>query len=340
MPDNILDIFNQDAFSTLEMTAAINLVPNMYGRLNQLNLFPAKPVSTTDVAIEMRAGTLNLVPSTLRGAPGTPNLRATRSVRKFTVPHLALDDSIKADEIQNVRAFGSSSRLLGVMEKVAEVQDEMARKLFITLEFLRNGALAGAVLDANGDTILDLFSEFGVSQKTENFKLATEGEKIVTHINAVKRHIAQNLLGDMMTNIRALCSPGFWDAFITQADVEQAYKLYQGGANPLRDDVRAGFPFQGVIWEEYLGQATTADGTTKVFIPANSALFFPEGTTATFATYFAPADYMETVNTPGLPIYSKLGRRDTYDKAQPIEAQSNPLPICMRPAVLVKGTKA
>ena len=35
--------FENPGFSMASLTAAINLLPNRYGRLEQLNLFPAKP---------------------------------------------------------------------------------------------------------------------------------------------------------------------------------------------------------------------------------------------------------------------------------------------------------
>ncbi|MFX5684497.1 major capsid protein, partial [Acinetobacter baumannii] len=40
------------------LTAAINLLPNRYGRLEQLNLFPAKPVRTRQIIVEEYAGRL------------------------------------------------------------------------------------------------------------------------------------------------------------------------------------------------------------------------------------------------------------------------------------------
>ncbi|GAG30478.1 unnamed protein product, partial [marine sediment metagenome] len=62
---------------------------------------------------------------------------------------------------------------------------------------------------------------------------------------------------------------------------------------------------------------------------------FPEGTMGTFATVFSPADFNETANTLGKPIYAKLKPRD-YERGYDIHTQSNPLPICYRPATLVE----
>ena len=118
------------------------------------------------------------------------------------------------------------------------------------------------------------------------------------------------------------------------------YKLWQDG-QALRSDMRAGFPFAGVTFEEYAGEASTADGNggwvSKRFIDEGEAHAFPLGTIDSFATYFAPADFNETVNTLGQPIYAKQEPR-RFDRGTDLHTQSNPLPICQRPGLLVKLT--
>ena len=54
--------FENPGFSMASLTAAINLLPNRYGRLEQLNLFPAKPTRFRQIIIEERNGVLNLLP--------------------------------------------------------------------------------------------------------------------------------------------------------------------------------------------------------------------------------------------------------------------------------------
>ena len=49
--------------------------------------------------------------------------------------------------------------------------------------------------------------------------------------------------------------------------------------------VRMGFPFGGITFEEYRGQATDPDGTVRRFIAANEGHAFPLGTVETFAAY-------------------------------------------------------
>ena len=52
-----------------------------------------------------------------------------------------------------------------------------------------------------------------------------------------------------------------------------------------------------------------------------------------------PANYMETVNTIGLPYYAKQEPMD-FDKGIEVETQSNPIHLCTRPAAICKLTAA
>ena len=58
-------------------------------------------------------------------------------------------------------------------------------------------------------------------------------------------------------------------------------------------------------------------------------------TVETFATYFAPADFNETANTMGQQLYAKQEPRK-FERGTDLHTQSNPLPMCHRPGVLVK----
>ena len=105
-------------------------------------------------------------------------------------------------------------------------------------------------------------------------------------------------------------------------------------AADLRNDVRGGFRFGDVFWEEYRGQV----GAQK-FIADGEAYLIPEGVSDLFVTHYAPADYMETVNTIGLPYYAKQEVMD-FNKGIMVETQSNPISLCTRPRAVVKLTVA
>jgi hypothetical protein len=326
--------FNNPAFSTASLTAAINLIPNRYGRLEQLGLFTPRPIIQRNAIVEEMHGVLNLLPTLPPGAPGTVGTQGKRKARSFIVPHIPHDDVVLPEEVQGVRAFGSENTTETVASIMARKLETMRNKHAITLEHLRMGALKGQILDADGSVIYDLFAEFGVTQSTVNFQLNAGTTKVKPKCNEVLRTIEKALMGEVATGVRVLCSTAFFDALTSHDNVEKAFAFYQQGA-ALVDDTRNGFRFGGLVFEEYVGFATDAAGNVRKFIPDGEAIAFPEGTMDTFATYFAPADFNETVNTPGLPLYAKQEPRK-FDRGTDLHTQSNPLPMCHRPGVLVR----
>ena len=334
----MINPFQTDAFSMVALTAAINKIPNTYGRLEQLNLFPAMGVRTRTIIIEEMNGVLNLLPTRPVGAPATLGATGKRKVRSFVIPHIPHEDAVLPEEVQGIRAFGSESEPEALANLMALKLQNMRNKHAITLEHLRMGALKGVILDADGSTLYDLYSEFGITAKTVNFALTTASTEVLLKVLEVKRHIEDNLKGEFMTGIMCLCSQGFFDALTTHAKVKEAYSRWQNGLALLSDN-RTGFTFGGVTFEEYRGQATDADGNVRKFVADDEAHFFPLGTASTFRTHFAPADFNETANTLGLPLYAKQEPRK-FGRGTDLHTQQNPLPLCLRPEVLVKATKA
>ena len=192
------------------------------------------------------------------------------------------------------------------------------------------GALKGQVLDADLSVIYNWFTEFGVSQSTLNVALSVTTTKVLQVVVGLKRTMEDKLGGVMMSGVRVLCSPEFFDALTGHPAVIESYKYQQ--SNFLRTDNRDGFEFGGVIWEEYRG---TIGGNR--FIAANKAYAIPEGVPELFKTFFSPAPYMETVNTNGLPFYMKQRSMD-FDTGVEYQVQSNPLHMCTRPDAIVELT--
>lgn len=147
-----------------------------------------------------------------------------------------------------------------------------------------------------------------------------------------------NLRGEFMTGILCLCSSGFHDALKTYAKAREAFMQFQRNQQ-LGNDHRTAFTFGGVTFGEYRSRATGVAGNARMFIADDEAYFFPLGTANTFRTFFAPAGFNGTSNTLGLPLYANQEPR-TSGRSADLHRQQNPLPVCLRPEVLVKGTKA
>jgi hypothetical protein len=341
--------FTNPAFTATSLTDAINLIPNRYGRLNQLGLFPVRGVATTTVTVEEQNGILTLLPTRERGAPSTLSDRAKRKRRTFEIPHIPHDDHVSPTDIQNLIAFASENQLATMSAWLNDRLAEMRIKHDQTLEWHRMGALKGEVLDADGSTSLfNWFTEFGVTEVTSftnpianlgkklkiDFKLGTTSTKVVQKIMDVKRHIEANLQGEIMRGIRVLVDRSFFDKLITHANVEKIYQSWQAAQDRMGGDNRSGFTLGGVTFEEYLATSTGSDGSAKPYIATDEGHAFPEGTTQTFRTYVGPADFNESVNQLGRQFYSKV-QEAKFGRGWDIHTQQNPLCICLRPSVLV-----
>jgi hypothetical protein len=330
----MINPFEDSAFNMTSLTSAINLLPNMYGRLEELKLFPQKSVRTRSICVEERNGVLSLLPTQNPGAPSTIAGSEKRKMRSFTIPHIPHDDVVLPEEVQGIRAFGSETEMQAMASVITDHLQAMRNRHAITLEHLRMGALKGIVLDADGSALVNLYDEFGITPKVVSFALGTATTDVKKKCLEVVRHIEDNLRGEYMTGVRCLVSAEFFDALTSHAKVKEAYERWQDGA-ALRDDMRSGFTFGGITFEEYRGQATDPEGNVRRFIAANEGHCFPIGTSESFVTYFAPADFNETANTMGLPLYAKQCPRK-FERGTDLHTQSNPLPMCLRPGILVK----
>ena len=113
---NHMSIFENPAFGVSALTDAINIIPNEYNLWDRMGLFGSKPIRTTHFSVEFKNGFLNLIPSQVRGGPAPKNRVGKRNLRSFEVPHFPLEGAVMADDVQNVRAFGTENTLMGVQE--------------------------------------------------------------------------------------------------------------------------------------------------------------------------------------------------------------------------------
>ncbi len=325
----MLNPFSKAAFNMVALTAAINKVPNNYGRLEQLGLMPTEGVRTRTILIEEMSGVLNLLPTMPVGAPASLGTQGKRKVRSFVIPHIPHDDVVLPEEVQGLRAFGSENDLEALSNLIARKLQNMRAKHAITLEHLRMGALKGVILDSDGSTLYDLYSEFGITAKSVSFALSTNTTEVLTKVLEVKRHIEDNLRGEFMSGIMCLSSQGFFDALTTHPKVKEAYSRWQQG-QLLFTDNRTNFSFGGITFEEYRGQATDIAGTVRKFIADDEAHFFPLGTASTFRTFFAPADSTrgETLGPPLTPNRPRKFERATDLHRSPTPADLPAAEVC------------
>ena len=321
-----ISLFEDEAFGVMALLAVINDTPQVAGQIGASGLFSEQGVNSTVVQIEKDGTTLALVPAGERGSVGMAVLADKRQLIPFNTVHLPQTFKVLADEIQGIRAVGSTTELQQAQRVIERRLNKAQMNLDVTHEYQRVGAVNGLVLDADGKTVLlDIFQRFGLTRpKAFSFELNNEATDVSVKCVEVL-DIQEDALGALTgTGARAWCGKTFWNKLISHKNVRETY-LASEAASPLRGDRRQAFEFGGILWERYRGKLSG-----QPFVADNEARLVPEGVPDLFISAFAPADYMETVNTEGLPYYAKLERMP-FDKGIAGEAQSNPLHLCTKP---------
>lgn len=317
----------------VDYTNELNIIPNQWGRINELGLFMSEPVSTRTVIIDKIENTLSILPEVAIGAPATVANNEALSSLPLIVPHIPHNDYLLPTDVQDRRRPGDTGPDT-VERKRATKLEHIRRKHALTLEFLRIGAIKGLIVGGSGNTLYNLYTEFGYTQFSVNCQLATAATNVKGKIFDALRHIDDNTFnGGVSSGYYCLCSASFFDALISHPTVAAAYQYYSSSQDYLRNDIRRNFNYNGVIFEEYRATATVA-GTPTKFIADNEAYIFPLGVSDLFVNYYAPANHFDYVNTPGLPVYTWEYRAETGKRIEFI-SESNPLPICRRPQAVV-----
>ena len=335
----MLDIFRGDAFGVVPLSLAINNLKFVPGFVSNKAIFTETSVNTTAVSIEENNNILMLIGPTPRGAPGHTMPKPRRGLRMLAIPHFEINDAVMAEEVQGVRAFGQETGNEVVMTKVAQRMQLAGQNLEYTQEYSRVGAIKGIVTYADG-TSLNLFTEYGITPPAAiNFPFSTAPTtgNIRQIAASVIRTMGNNLDGLGWTGVEALCGDAFFDALIACPEVRATYLQTQNAAELRTQYIDAGqswgsFFFGGILWTNYRGYVS---GTPM--IETNYCYFYPTGVPNLFSTVYAPADYIETVNTMGLPRYVKQYQMQN-DKGIHMDTQMNALNFCTRPLALQKGT--
>lgn len=346
-----MDVFKQDAFSAITLIEAVEAVPFKPKFLTSLGLFDDQPVRTISVAVERRDGVLNLIQTTPRGAPLSQRTTEKRVVRNLNTVRIAKQDRMMADEIQGVRAFGSTTELQTlqneIMRRLAGPAGLM-REVEMTWEFHALNAVQGILLDADGSTIYNLFTEFGVSQPAE-VAMDFDGANALSSGYApgllrafIMAQIVRPMLqaakmgDDPSVEIWALCGHAFYDKITNHGETRQSY-LAQVEAKDLRKgNAFEVFNFAGINWVDYRG---TDDSDATVGVNTDKAKFFLRGAPGLFKRGLAPAEFFNTVNTLGRPLYPLIVVDKDRQAWADIELYSYPLYICTRPETLFRARR-
>ncbi|APU00828.1 hypothetical protein [Aeromonas phage 59.1] len=318
-------------FTLQHLTLSINKAKTAKRVLAQLGIFEEKGIQTQTADFEFKDGKLMLVAQKNRGEKGDKLEKTARDIKTLRAVHLPISGEIMADALTDVRKFGAEYDNGDSGERWDEVVNEettrMAQSLELTLEMHRMGALSGVVKDASGDTIVNLYTLFGLNAADAIDELDFNLPKGARNqISAAVRNSKKHQAGVATEEYVSLCSASFMDGLLEDAGFAKAYERQDSG-KAFREEVRIkGIEWNGVFWVEHTETYPNGD----LMIPEGEARLIPIGNPGLFVTRFCPADYAETVNTVGLPLYAAAKMKD-FNKGVDLEGQSNPINVCTSP---------
>lgn len=334
-----MNIFEGDAFSLTSLSAAIDkqdFVPSFIG---SLGVFQKKPVMNSTVWIDERDSTISLVQTSERGSAPKEIVKDSRKARAFKVPRITEGFTLNAAEIANIRAFGTESEQERVQVEYLRRLTRVRQDIELTKENMMLGAIQGKLLDADGSTIYNYFTEFDLAEAAAtSFELDVDTTDVAGIARNLTRSMARSSKGAIGTGttIHALVGDSFYDALISHPQVRQTY-ISWSAASDLRNQAAFGaFTYGGITWHNYRG----TDDNSTVAIATNEAKFFPIGAQGVFSHVMAPADeFMPYVGASGQDVYAmNIIDRDRQAWTRG-EVYSYPLMMCERPEVLRDGTQ-
>ena len=326
-----------NGFKVTDLTEELVSIPNEYGLINQLGIFDVEPVSQHTVTFEASDRVIGLIGDKVRGERNNVSKDGKRVMRSYAIPHFPLDDYITPQDVQGQRAYGEEGA-----ERLASVQ---ARKLTTirkshaaTLETARAKMItSGDIYAPNGTVVGNVYTDFGVTRKQVAMDLTNAAADILGKQREIVDHIQDNIMsGETPSEIIALCSPSYFDAYIAQAGVKEAYKFYTSTQEPLRNGNWSQFRHGDITLIRYNGKFKDASGVSQALIPDDDAYYLPLGTADSFKTYFSPANKFDLANTLGEQAYI-FEYADGKGSKIEIESESNLINILRRPAIVVRA---
>ncbi len=338
-------------YTAVQLTQQVNRIPNVYGLLNELNVFPSQGSISTLVEVRREEYTLAVLPAADRGATGSVASRKPGDALFFDTPHFPHKDTLRPQDLQNqVQQVANTLQPRTFEVEMAKRLWQIRAKHAITREWLRMSALKGIIMDGAGNVLYNLFTQFGFTPVTIYFNLASNSSDVIGACAQLIQGIQTNLRGEVMSHVRVFVDPTFFNQFVNHPNVNKYWLNWQAAselANMQR--VKQGgqfgrtFPFQQIEWVEYYGSVPVkqADGTlaTVPLISPGLGHAYPVGTMSTFGTWDAPPNHIQFVNTPGTEVFISPKVLD-HGQGVELHTESNPLPLCKRPEVLVTVSAA
>jgi hypothetical protein len=300
--------------------------------------------ATTDtVYVISRQKYVNLIRSTLRGAPIEMAQPDDKNARPLKIPRFAKGDKLFAHELANIMPLEDETETDRAAAEVAKKQEKLIADAEATMEYQRLGALKGILLDTDASTLVNFWTEFGITPPSDiDLTLDNAALTIGQIRTAIQTNVtipiarASGAGNDPRFRIRAICGDTFWNTLISHPAIEATYMNYVAAAELRGEKLWGSFSFAGIDWFHYRG---TDDGTT-ISISTNKAHVFPVGVPGMWQHVMGPMnESLPLINQPGRRYYPFL-EKDKSEKQQWVQPEIYvyPLFVNARPDLVLTVT--
>ncbi|MCP4392701.1 MAG: hypothetical protein GY804_00245 [Alphaproteobacteria bacterium] len=331
----------ENAYTIVDYTEELMLVPNMWNLVEQEGIFSSEGVGTNVVVFDKTETTAQVVVDKPYGERSTFGGNEQTGLYSYAIPTFPLDDDITVGDVYGLRKVGTADMRESVENVVAKKVTQIRRSHAITSEYARCQAIQGLVYAPNGTIpTTNWYTEFGQTQTTVNFDFANTAIDQRANVQTVVAHIQDSFhSGGVLEEIIFFCTPNWFAALISNAQIEAAYTYYSSTQEPLRNDLRFGmyrrFTWQGVTFIEYRG--AKPDGTPYFpEVTGGQAWALPRGSDS-FMTYYAPAYRFDAIGSDGAESYMWT-YEDQRQSVIEIQSESNFLCMSKRPELVVLCT--
>ena len=337
-----------NGFKLVDWTDEVNNLDNQAGLIGSMNLYRTQGISQTAVVFDKSMNDTTLLPQVSRRA-GDTTKGNDRKVETFSLPlaYFKHSDYITPEDIQGWRAPGtpdSEEALARVrVQKLADMRAQVEQ----THEYMKLQAAKGVMKTPDGATIADMFTEFGVVQKTIDFNLGNNTTSVTSKISELKRYLQTNLkTGGVIRGINVVVDGSFFDKLITHPEVKQAYLYYAAQMNPNRDSTNQfmswgsvdQFTFKGVNFMTYDHVFKLPNGSTEAAVATDTGHVIPV-VNDLFRGYYGPSNKLSGANSVGREMFA-YEFTDPKDEFHEMQVETSPLYFATQPQVLVRLTSS
>lgn len=336
-----------------ELTAAINIIPNTWGLINQIGLFNNEYKTQKNILVP-RYTESDFLLKDKNWDDGTNTLvEGTKDELPLKIPHFPVKDAILPQDIDGVANWNDVATGLD-LETVANVRlrkmERIRRSFGNVLEYARAKVITtgdvyspnGTLRTSYGDTY-NWYQEFGVTREEVDIDFTNQAKDPKQELDAVADLVDDGFKsGETIEQYIVLCSPEFFDALTNHPYVKDSVKYidFAGISKELLigtlGDGGLGakyqvFPYGRMLYVRYHGSI----GGER-FIPEGKAYALPRAYNM-FRTYFAPEQTFTSINSMANDVYwyETVNKRGTRID---IEAESNFLNFVSNPLAIVQMT--